>query len=76
MLTCWPYSIMTFGSFMKIHYSLFMLSIALLLSACSPHPAAGVWKTTEDNDYGITKLVVAFEGRADFVARKLDNAEQ
>ena len=74
MLTCWPYSIMTFGSFMKIHYSLFMLSIALLLSACSPHPAAGVWKTTEDNDYGITKLVVAFEGRADFVTRKLDNA--
>jgi hypothetical protein len=74
MLTCWPCSIMTFDSLMKFHYSLFMLSIALLLSACSPHPAAGVWKTTEDNDYGITKLVVAFEGRADFVTRKLDNA--
>lgn len=59
---------------MKFHSSLFLLSIALLLCACSPHPAAGVWKTTEDNDYGITKLVVAFEGRADFVTRKLDNA--
>ena len=74
MLTCRPYSIMTFGSLMKFHSSLFLLSITLLLSACSPHPAAGVWKTTEDNDYGITKLVVAFEGRVDFVTRKLDNA--
>jgi len=74
MLTCWPCSIMTFDTFMKFHSSVFLLSIILLLSACSPHPAAGVWKTTEDNDYGITKLVVAFEGRADFVTRKLDNA--
>ncbi len=65
---------MTFNNLMKFHSSLFLLSIALLLCACSPHPAAGVWKTTEDNDYGITKLVVAFEGRADFVTRKLDNA--
>ena len=59
---------------MKFQYSLFLLSIVLLLSACSPHPAAGVWKTTEDNSYGITKLVLSFEGRANFVTRKLDNA--
>ena len=59
---------------MKFYYSLFWLCTVLLLSACSPHPAAGVWKTVEDNGYGITKLVVAFEGRADFVTRKLDNA--
>jgi outer membrane biogenesis lipoprotein LolB len=65
---------MTFNNLMKFHSSLFLLSITLLLCACSPHPAAGVWKATEDNDYGITKLVVAFEGRADFVTRKLDNA--
>jgi len=65
---------MTFDNRMKRHYSLFLLSIALLLSACSPHPAAGVWKSTEDNDYGITKLVLSFEGRADFVTRKLNNA--
>jgi hypothetical protein len=58
---------MTFYTLMKFHYSLFLFSIALLLSACRPHPAAGVWKTTADNDYGITKLVVVFEGRADFV---------
>lgn len=59
---------------MKLHYSLFFPGIALLLSACSPHPAAGVWKSTEDNDYGITKLVLSFEGRADFVTGKLNNA--
>ena len=59
---------------MKLRYSLFMPGVALLLAACSPHPAAGVWKTTEDNDYGITKLVLSFEGRADFVTRKLNNA--
>ncbi len=65
---------MIFDSRMKLNYSLFLLGISLLLSACSPHPAAGVWKTTEDNAYGITKLVVSFEGRADFVTRKQDNA--
>ena len=65
---------MTLDIRMKFTYSLFFLSITLLLSACSPHPAAGVWKTTEDNNYGISKLVLSFEGRADFVTRELDNA--
>ena len=74
MLICRPYSWITLDSRMKFHYSLFLLSITLLLSACSPHPAAGVWQAGEDNAYGITKLVVSFEGRADFVTRKLDNA--
>ena len=59
---------------MKLFYSLFLPVTALLLCACSPHPAAGVWTTAEDNSYGITKLVVSFEGRADFVSRKLNNA--
>ncbi len=59
---------------MKVYYALFFLGISLLLSACSPHPAAGVWKTTEDNGYGISRLVVGFDGRADFVTRKLNNA--
>jgi len=65
---------MIFDSRMTFYYSLFFLSITLLLSACSPHPAAGVWKASEDNAYGISKLVLSFEGRADFVTRKLDNA--
>ena len=61
---------------MKFHYSLFLLSIVLLLSACSPHPAAGVWKTTEDNSYGITKLVLSLkvdkQSESNFKARGLE----
>lgn len=59
---------------MKTSLSLLLLTFTLLLSACAPHPGAGVWTTTEDNDYGISKLVIAFEGRAEFVTSKLDNA--
>ena len=50
-----------------------MLTVVPLLSACSPHPGAGVWKTTEDNDYGISGLNVSYDGKADFVTSKLDN---
>jgi len=50
-----------------------MFIIILLLSACSPHPCAGVWKTTEDNVYGISRLNVSYEGRAAFETTKLDN---
>jgi outer membrane biogenesis lipoprotein LolB len=59
---------------MKFYYALFFLCISLLLSACSPHPAAGVWKATKDNSYGISRLVVGFDGRADFVTAKQNNA--
>ncbi len=59
---------------MKITYSLFLLAAVLFLTACSPHSGAGVWKATEDNDYGISRLVVNFEGWADFTTSKLDNA--
>lgn len=59
---------------MKLTSTLPVLSIAFLLSACTPHSASGVWTTTEDNEYGITKLIVAFEGRANFSTPKLDNA--
>jgi len=58
---------------MKIFCSPFLLTVALLLTACSPHPGAGVWKSTEDNDYGISELNVSFEGKAEFVTTKLDN---
>ncbi len=59
---------------MTFNSSLFLLIMSLFLSACSSHPAAGVWKAAKDNDYGITKLVISFEGRASFVTHKLDNA--
>jgi len=59
---------------MKRIYPLFLFIIVALLSACSPHSASGVWKATQDNEYGISKLVVAFDGKAEFITPKLDNA--
>lgn len=59
---------------MKIYLSPLLLAIGFILSACTPHSASGVWKTTEDNKYGITKLIVSFDGRASFKTPKLDNA--
>ncbi len=52
----------------------FTFILILLLSACSPHPATGVWKTATDNEYGISRLVVAFDGKAEFISTKLDSA--
>jgi hypothetical protein len=62
---------------MKTSYSLFLLATVLFLSACTPHPSSGVWKATQstkDNDYGISRLVVNFEGWASFTTSTLDNA--
>ena len=55
--------------FKQPHFLLFLSSI-LLLTACSPHPGTGVWKTDSDNPLGIEKLVVGFEGRAEFASTK------
>jgi len=55
-------------------FSAVTISLSLLLSACSPHPATGVWKATGDNELGIDRLVAGFEGRAEFTTSKLDNA--
>lgn len=62
------------GHVMTFYYRFLFLGIFLLLSACSPHPAAGVWSATQDNAYGISRLVVGFDGRADFVTAKKNNA--
>ena len=59
---------------MRFSSYLLLPTIVVLLSACTPHPASGVWKTTEDNDYGVSKLVVGFDGRANFETQKLNNA--
>ncbi len=56
------------------YFSTFVISLSLFLSACSPHPATGVWKATGDNELGIDRLVAGFEGRAEFTTSKLDNA--
>ncbi|HHJ36438.1 MAG TPA: hypothetical protein ENJ87_11790 [Gammaproteobacteria bacterium] len=60
---------------MKFIHSLYLISITLLLSACTPHPASGVWKTKQDNDYGLAQLIVAFDGKANFATTKPDDAE-
>jgi hypothetical protein len=44
--------------------------MTLLLTACHPLPAAGVWTATGDNNFGINVLTVAFEGRANFSSTK------
>jgi len=58
----------------RFYFSVLAISMALFLSACSPHPATGVWKATGDNDLGVDRLVAGFEGRAEFTTSKLDNA--
>ena len=60
---------------MKFFFSLSLITITALLIACTPHPASGVWKATDNNDYGIDKLVIAFDGKAYFTDTKKDNAE-
>ncbi|MDT8283104.1 MAG: hypothetical protein RQ982_09915 [Gammaproteobacteria bacterium] len=60
---------------MRFSFSLLLLTIIFILSSCTPHPASGVWKTTQDNDYGLNKLVVGFDGRASFTTPKRDDAQ-
>ena len=58
----------------RFYFSACVISLSLFLSACSPHPATGVWKATGDNQLGIDRLVAGFEGRVEFTTTKLDNA--
>jgi len=60
---------------MKHIFSLLALTLTFLLSACSPHPTSGVWQATEDNEPGIEKLVVAFDGKAYFTTSKYDDTK-
>ena len=45
-----------------------------MLTGCSRHSGTGVWATETDNDLGIKKLVVGFDGRADFTSTKPEEA--
>ena len=62
---------------MKLKQSRFLLLVStiLLLSACSPHSGTGVWITDAENQLGINKLVVGFEGRAEFVSTKPEKTD-
>lgn len=48
--------------------------LVLLLSACSPHPAAHTWVSQDKNNLGISKITVVFEGTADFYSASDDQS--
>ena len=60
---------------MKVLYQRFLpfFIISLLFWACSPHEGSGVWQAVEENDLGISKLIVSFEGKAEFTTSQPDN---
>ncbi len=58
---------------MKKLLKLLILVSIFFLQACSPHPSAGIWKANEGNLYGITKINMDLEGRADFVTPDFNN---
>ncbi len=51
-----------------------ILSVALLLGACSPHPGAGHWVPEGANPEGFTGLSVQFDGKAEFYVQDKQEA--
>jgi hypothetical protein len=60
-------------NFSSLRFTSIFIATTVLLSACSPHPGSGVWEAIADNEQGISKLTVGFEGRAKFTSSKLNN---
>ena len=42
----------------------------LLLTACAPHPGAGIWGAQEGNSMGIEKVTLSFDGKGEFVSQE------
>jgi len=63
-----------FMNYFSLHFTSIFIITTFLLSACSPHPGSGVWEAVADNEQGISKLTVGFEGKAEFTSSKLNNA--
>ena len=61
-------------NFLSLRFTSVFIAFTVLLSACSPHPGSGVWEAVADNEQGISKLTVGFEGKAEFTSSKLNNA--
>jgi hypothetical protein len=60
---------------MRLNARLYLvLLFSLFLMACSPHSGTGVWKAVDDNVQGIVKIRVGFDGKAEFITTKLENA--
>jgi len=63
--------LITFISLVLHQYKLAGALVSLLfLTACSPHAGTGVWVTEGENVLGLTKIIVAFDGRAEFSSSK------
>ena len=49
---------------------IYLLSIAIFsllsISACSPHSGTGTWETDGNNSLTVSKIIISFEGTADF----------
>ncbi len=43
-----------------------LVPAVLALAACAPHPGAGIWTAADRNAWGISRLTLAYEGRAMF----------
>lgn len=57
------------------HYFIIIIFSFFGLSACSPHPSTGVWESTDNNELGVTKIIIAFEGKAGFTSTKPSKVE-
>lgn len=56
--------------FFSYRFYLLIISSLFFLTACSPHPSTGVWEAESENELGLSKLIVAFEGKAEFKSSK------
>lgn len=50
----------------KALFILLITASLITLTACSPHPGTGKWKTDASNSYHIDIINISFEGNADF----------
>jgi hypothetical protein len=51
-----------------------VLSVALFLSACSPHPGAGYWLSQGSNTDGFIGLAVQYDGKAELYVQGKEEA--
>ena len=51
-------------------FSIILAMTVLAVVSCSPNPASGVWQATDSNNLDISKMVIAFDGRADLYSEQ------
>jgi len=57
---------------MQVKLKLWIISLAIFLSACSPHPGSGGWRATSAEPL-FERLEVRFNGNADFYSKTNDD---